>query len=152
MKEKAVENLHLLYAAKTGFVHKQAYWLTFPINSVSDRCNIIPFVHYAKTFTSVFYWLFRAQKKLEFQLVLFASSSHDLLAKGYFFLITVNDFVTCPARLLDRTFWGLLLEGFKNVIIFCHVLSINLVITWSIPGVKPFPCHVPHSPLSAMPC
>ena len=69
------------------------------------------------------------KKKLEFQLVLFASSSHDLLVEGHSFLITVNDFVTCPARLLDRTFWGLLLEEFKNVIIFCHVPGINLVTT-----------------------
>ena len=54
------------------------------------------------------------------------------LEQPHFFLILVNDFVTCPARLLDGTFFsslGFLLEGFKNVIIFCHVLSINLVIT-----------------------
>ena len=76
MKEKVVEILHLLYAAKTGFGHKQVYQATFSINCVSARCNF----HYAKTFTSVLYWLFRAQKNLEFQLVLFASSSHILLA------------------------------------------------------------------------
>ena len=77
------------------------------------------------------------------------------LGQGHFFLTLVHDFVTWPARLLDGTFFsslGFLLEEFKNVIIFCHVLHINPVITWSIPGVKPFPCHVPHSPLSATPC
>ena len=65
MKEKVVENLHLLHAAKTGFGHKHVYYPAFPINCESDRCNIIIlFVHCTMqrhfTGTSAFYWLFRA--------------------------------------------------------------------------------------------
>ena len=41
----------------------------------------------------LFSMVYRAQKKLEFQLVLWASSSHILLARGLFLLVLVNDLV-----------------------------------------------------------
>ena len=34
------------------------------------------------------------EKKIEFQLVLWASSCHIFLAQGHFLLVSVNDFIT----------------------------------------------------------
>ena len=113
MKEKVVENLHLLYAAKPGFVNKRVYWLTFPINCVSDRCNIIILFVYCTM-----------QRHLHQHFI-------GCLGQPHFFLILVNDFVTCPTRLLDGNFF------FKPWVPFRRVQECNHI----LPGPSYKPGH-----------
>ena len=108
MKEKVVENLHLLYAAKPRFVNKRVYWLTFPINCVSDRCNIIILFVYCTM-----------QRHLHQHFI-------GCLGQPHFFLILVNDFVTCPTRLLDGNFFFKPWVPFRRVQECNHILPCPL--------------------------
>ena len=130
-ERKVVENLHLLYAAKPGFVNKRVYWLTFPINCVSDRCNIIIlFAHCTmQTFTSAFYWLFRAGPLLSHLSSWFCHLASKTVGWDFFFKPWVpfrrvqecNHILPCPSYKLGHY---LINSWRKAISLSCSALSI----------------------------